>query len=57
MNNTPEFIVVEGPIGVGKTTLAKRLADSFDVQLMLEDAATNPFLPRFYENPEAAALA
>jgi len=52
----PEFIVVEGPIGVGKTTLAKKLADSFGSELLLEGAAENPFMPRFYENPKAAAL-
>lgn len=54
---TPEFIVVEGPIGVGKTTLATRLARTFEVDLLLENAADNPFLPRFYENPGSAALA
>ncbi len=52
----PEFIVVEGPIGVGKTTLAKKLAHSFDSELLLEGAAENPFMTRFYENPKAAAL-
>ena len=52
----PEFIVVEGPIGVGKTTLAKKLADSFGSELLLEGAAENPFMSRFYENPKAAAL-
>jgi len=52
----PEFIVVEGPIGVGKTTLAKKLAHSFSSELLLEGAAENPFMSRFYENPRAAAL-
>jgi len=52
----PEFIVVEGPIGVGKTTLAKKLAQSFGSELLLEGAAENPFMSRFYENPRAAAL-
>ncbi len=52
----PEFIVVEGPIGVGKTTLAKKLAQSFGSELLLEGAAENPFMSRFYENPKAAAL-
>ena len=37
-------IVIEGPIGVGKTSLARRLADSFDSELMLEEAEANPFL-------------
>ena len=41
----PDYIVVEGPIGVGKTTLAKRLAKTFDTELMLELAAENPFYP------------
>jgi len=54
--NNPEFIVVEGPIGVGKTTLAKKLAESFGSELLLEGAAENPFMSRFYENPKAAAL-
>lgn len=50
------YIVVEGPIGVGKTTLAKRLADSFGAELLLEEPQDNPFLSRFYENPRAHAL-
>ena len=52
----PEYIVVEGPIGVGKTTLAQRLAATFKTDLMLELASENPFLPRFYKDPQAAAL-
>ena len=52
----PNYIVVEGPIGVGKTTLAKRLANTFSGELMLELAAENPFLPRFYENQRSVAL-
>lgn len=50
------FIVVEGPIGVGKTSLARRLARSFGSELILEQAGENPFLERFYRNPRAAAL-
>jgi deoxyadenosine/deoxycytidine kinase len=50
------FVVVEGPIGVGKTSLAKRLAASFGSELILEQAADNPFLERFYKNPRSAAL-
>jgi deoxyadenosine/deoxycytidine kinase len=50
------FIVVEGPIGVGKTTLARRLAESFAAELLLEEPQENPFLARFYENPRAHAL-
>ena len=51
------YIAVEGPIGVGKTTLAKRLAELFDYQLLLEDAHENPFLDKFYENSRQNALA
>jgi deoxyguanosine kinase len=50
------LIVVEGPIGVGKTSLARRLAGSFGSELILEQADENPFLERFYRNPRAAAL-
>jgi len=53
----PAYIAVEGPIGVGKTTLAKRLADTFDHQTLLENAEENPFLERFYRNRKQAALA
>ena len=53
----PAFIAVEGPIGVGKTTLAKRLAASFNYQTLLEEAEQNPFLEKFYRNREQAALA
>jgi deoxyadenosine/deoxycytidine kinase len=52
----PGFVVVEGPIGVGKTTLARKLADSFGSDLMLEGAEHNPFLEKFYENPRSAAF-
>lgn len=51
-----KFIVIEGPIGVGKTSLAKRLAKSFGSELVLEQADENPFIERFYKNPRAAAL-
>ena len=51
------YIAVEGPICVGKTTLAKRLAELFDYQLLLEDAHENPFLDKFYENRRQNALA
>lgn len=53
---TPDYIVVEGPIGVGKTTLANKLARSFGSDLLLEGANENPFLEKFYEDPKAAAL-
>lgn len=51
-----EYIVVEGPIGAGKTLLAKGLAAILDNDLLLERAADNPFLPKFYEDPQTAAL-
>ncbi len=51
-----KFIVVEGPIGVGKTTLATKLAQSLNAQPLLEDPWSNPFLEKFYQNPEEAAL-
>ena len=53
----PPFIAVEGPIGVGKSKLAERLADSFNYQPLLERAEENPFLERFYQNRKQAALA
>jgi len=55
-NISPGFIVIEGPIGVGKTTLANKLAQDFSSDLLLEGAEENPFLEKFYENPGAAAL-
>lgn len=51
-----KFIAVEGPIGVGKTSLAKRLAASFGSELLLEGPDQNPFLERFYKNPRQGAL-
>jgi deoxyguanosine kinase len=50
------FIVVEGPIGVGKTSLAKKLAGSLGADLLLEEATDNPFLERFYRGERNAAL-
>ena len=46
----PKYIAIEGPIGIGKTTLAKRLASSFNYDTLLEDAEENPFLERFYQD-------
>lgn len=51
------YIVIEGPIGSGKTTLARKFAERFSAQLLLENAGANPFLPKFYEDPERHALA
>ncbi len=53
---THKYIVVEGPIGIGKTSLARRLCTSLAAQEVLEHAAQNPFLERFYKNPRAGAL-
>jgi len=53
----PGFIAVEGPIGVGKTSLARRLADTFNYEMLLELPEENPFLERFYHDPQRNALA
>jgi len=53
----PQFVAIEGPIGVGKTTLAKRLAETFNREVLLEQAEQNPFLERFYKNARHSALA
>ena len=50
------YIAVEGPIGVGKTALARRLADSLGADLVLEEVDENPFLERFYREGRRAAL-
>jgi len=50
------FVAIEGPIGVGKTSLARRLAQTFGSELVLEQDAENPFLERFYRNPRAVAF-
>ena len=50
------YIVVEGPIGVGKTTLTRLLADEFQARLVLEQVEENPFLRRFYEDPDKNAF-
>lgn len=57
MNNTnPGYVVVEGPIGVGKTSLARRLAEAFGARPLLERPEENPFLERFYESRRHYAL-
>ncbi len=50
------YVVIEGPIGVGKTSLVRRLGRSFGSELVLEQDSENPFLERFYRNPRAAAF-
>lgn len=50
------FIAIEGNIGAGKTTLAKKLSVDFNSRLILEQFAENPFLPKFYDNPEKHAF-
>ncbi|MFT5659261.1 MAG: deoxyguanosine kinase [Gammaproteobacteria bacterium] len=56
MQNHHRYIVVEGPIGVGKTSLAKKLANTYDTDLLLEKAEDNPFIAQFYQNPRQFAL-
>lgn len=51
-----QYVVIEGPIGVGKTSLARRLAEAYGGELVLEHAEENPFLERFYRQPKTAAL-
>lgn len=54
--NASRYIAIEGPIGVGKTALARRLADSLSADLVLEEVDENPFLERFYRDGRSAAL-
>lgn len=46
------YVVIEGNIGAGKTTLATRISEDFNARLILEHFADNPFLPKFYDNPD-----
>ncbi len=50
------YIVVEGPIGVGKTSLVQMLGEEFASRVILEKVADNPFLPKFYTNPSGFAF-
>ena len=51
-----KYIVVEGPIGVGKTSLAKMLANEFQGRMVFERVEDNPFLPKFYKSRELYAF-
>ena len=53
----PKYIAIEGPIGVGKTTLANKIASTFNYDAFLEQPTENPFLKNFYRNPSQSALA
>jgi deoxyadenosine/deoxycytidine kinase len=55
-DRTGRYIAVEGPIGVGKTALARRLAADFGAQLILEQVDDNPFLRKFYDDPARYAF-
>lgn len=47
-----KFITIEGNIGAGKTTLTKKIAEEYNARILLEQFSDNPFLPKFYQNPE-----
>ena len=51
MSTRYKYIVIEGNIGAGKTSLARMIAEEFNARLLLERFADNPFLPKFYDNP------
>jgi len=51
-----QYIVIEGVIGAGKTTLARKMAERFDARLLLEQHEANPFLPDFYRDPSRFAF-
>lgn len=51
-----QYLVIEGNIGVGKTSLARMLSEKHNAKLVLEKINDNPFLPKFYENPERYAF-
>lgn len=53
----PDYVAIEGPIGVGKTTLARKIAKNYGTELLLEAPQNNPFLERFYTASQSNALA
>ena len=53
---TSKYIIIEGPIGVGKTSLSNKLALEWDADLVLENVDDNPFLSKFYKNPREVSL-
>ena len=53
---TSKYVVIEGPIGVGKTSLSNKLALEWDAELILENVDDNPFLTKFYKNPREVSL-
>lgn len=56
MSRPSSYVVIEGPIGAGKTSLARRLAGDFSARLLLEQVDDNPFLDRFYRDPQTLGL-
>jgi deoxyguanosine kinase len=56
VSESPRYIVIEGPIGVGKTTLVNRMAERFQANTVLEIFEENPFLAKFYEDKQAYAF-
>jgi deoxyadenosine/deoxycytidine kinase len=56
VKNTPKNIIIEGPIGVGKSSLSEKLAASLGSSLLLEKPTENPFLERFYKSPKRYSL-
>ncbi|MBI9068563.1 MAG: deoxynucleoside kinase [Salinivirgaceae bacterium] len=52
MKNDYQYIIIEGNIGAGKTTLASKIAMDYNAKLVLEQFQDNPFLPKFYKEPD-----